>query len=106
MVEYALVVTGVVLVSIAGVAYVSARVGGLIGITVENSMPGSHPNDNGPIDSNNLVEMYDDPALGRTIDFDEIVARSDGATGRLAEQFGVDSANNPFPDQIINAQLP
>ncbi len=106
MVEYAIVVAGVALVALTGVAYVSEPVAGLVGVSAQTGMPGAHPNDNGPLGSDFLVEMRADPTRGLTVDYDEISNRSDGATGRLAEQLGVDSASNPFPDQIINAQIP
>ncbi len=102
LVEYAIVVAGIVLVSLAAVSVLSARVGGLVGVSARTGMPGAHPNDNGPIGTNFLVEL--DTGNGLALDFQGILDRSDGTIGRLDEAFGVDPPDTPFDDSLINTQ--
>lgn len=55
LVEYALLVAGVAMVSIVGVSMMGHKTSDLIG-TVASILPGSHDDDNGVIQVGNLVE--------------------------------------------------
>lgn len=74
LVEYALLIAGVALISAAAVSMFGHKVGDMIG-TVAAILPGGHTDDNAPIMSGHLIEMNPvGPNGSIAIDVNAIVA--------------------------------
>jgi len=87
MVEYAILVAGIALVSITAVSLLGSKVNDMY-IGVATIIPGAHAGDNGPMVNGGLIETTTD-AKGRVIiDVPTIVANS--GTPRLGNNLGID----------------
>ena len=94
MIEYALLIAGVTLVSASATAVFGHKTNDLIS-SVAAVLPGAHGDDNAPIVSGKLIETapqdHDgDPGTPDAIalDIDTILTESDGTVSRLSSRLG------------------
>ena len=96
MVEYALLIAGVTLVSAAATALFGHQTNDLIA-GVAAVLPGAHADDNAPIISGKIVETApqdidgDGTIDGIALDIPTILASSDGTQERLGNALGTES---------------
>ncbi|MDB5390255.1 MAG: signal peptide protein [Planctomycetaceae bacterium] len=81
LVEYALLIAGVALISAAAVSVFGHKTSDLIA-TVTSILPGAHPDDNGPIVSGHLIETAN-PTGGAGIQLDVATINTNSGTDRL-----------------------
>jgi Flp pilus assembly pilin Flp len=86
LVEYALLVAGISLISLVAVATLGHKTQNLIG-SVATILPGAHADDNGSLAAGRLVETKLDANKNVVLDVDTIVAN--GGTKRLGNNLGV-----------------
>ena len=98
MIEYALLVAGVVLVAAAATAVFGHKTNDLIS-GVAAVLPGAHGDDNAPIVSGKIIETAPQDHDGDAgtpdaiaLDIDTIVANSDGTVERLGTRLGTASS--------------
>jgi pilus assembly protein Flp/PilA len=87
MVEYAILVAGIALVSLVAVSLLGHKVNDMFS-SIASILPGAHAGDNGPLVSGNLVEAAPDANGNITLDTKTIVANN--GTERLGNNLGVD----------------
>ena len=93
MIEYSLLIAGVVLVAAAAVAVCGHKTNDLVS-SVAATLPGAHADDNAPIISGKIIETApqdldgDGTIDGIALDVDTILANSDGTVERLGANLG------------------
>ena len=97
LVEYALIIAGVALISAVGISLFGHKVSDMIG-AVATVLPGAHTGDNGPISSGHLIETTD--ASGGAIGLDVPGILAGNSTGRLGNNV-MGSATNGFDGLIV-----
>ncbi|MGO8746622.1 MAG: Flp family type IVb pilin [Thermoguttaceae bacterium] len=83
LVEYALIIAGVALISIVGITMFGHKVADLIG-TVAAILPGAHTDDNAPIVAGHLIET-DNLGPGGSIEISLTGVTADNGTDRINE---------------------
>ena len=97
LVEYALIIAGVALISAVAISLFGHKVSDLIG-AVATVLPGAHQGDNGPILSGHLIETTDATQGPIGLDVPGIIAGQ--GTGRLGENVFSNNTNG-FDGLII-----
>jgi Flp pilus assembly pilin Flp len=88
LVEYAILLAGVVLVALAAVAVFGHKTTDMIA-AVASILPGAHADDNGPITSGKLIETTTAASGAIEVDVATIVANTD--TERLGNRMGLNA---------------
>jgi len=89
MVEYALLVAGIALVTAASVSVLGHKTNDMVG-TVAAILPGAHADDNGPIAAAKLIETTPGSSSTATpIGLDAAAIAANGGTERLGNNLGV-----------------
>jgi len=104
LVEYALLIAGVALISAAAVSLLGHKTSDMIG-AVAAILPGAHVNDNGPIQSGHLIDTAP-TGTGGSIALDVPTILSEKGTDRLGNAVlgpGMGSTNG-FDGLIIESQ--
>jgi len=86
LVEYALLVCGIAVVSLAAISLLGHKTSDLVG-TAATMIPGAHEGDNGPILSGHLIET-DSSGQGNSIEVS--IKGANGAGGGILDQSGKD----------------
>jgi|SRR5579862_2028614 len=87
MVEYAILVAGIALVSLVAVTMLGHKVNDMFS-SAASTLPGAHVGDNGPLVSGQLVELTTDAKGNVVLDTAGILA--DNGTERLGNNLGID----------------
>ena len=87
LVEYALLIAGVALISAAAVSVFGHKVSDMIS-AVAVILPGAHPDDNAPIVSGHLIETAPNADGNISLDAAKIIANSNGKVDRLGTNVG------------------
>ena len=82
LVEYALLIAGVALISMAAVSLFGHKVSDMIS-SVATVLPGAHPDDNAPIVSGHLIETAANADGNIQLDMSTILTNSNGQVDRL-----------------------
>ena len=90
MVEYGLLLAGILVIGAAAVAVLGHKTNDMIG-TAAAILPGAHEDDNQPISSGKIIETDLGPNGALAINANAIVANS--GTGRLAVNLGIPEAD-------------
>jgi Flp pilus assembly pilin Flp len=88
LVEYALLVAGVALVTAAAVSVFGHKTNDMIS-AVATVLPGAHPDDNGPILSGHMIETAPTAVPGAPIGIDTAAIVTNSNTTRLSGNLGV-----------------
>lgn len=107
LVEYALLIAGVALMSAAAVAVFGSKTNQLIG-AVAAVLPGANASDNAPILNTKIIETAPSPGAAGAIGLDlpSIAAASNGNTDRLLGNccgFSVGAGNTGFMGLLVDA---
>ncbi len=96
LVEYALIIAGVALISIVGITMFGHKVADLIG-TVAVILPGGHTDDNAPIVAGHLIETDNNGPNG-SIEISVTGVTQDNGTDRINEMLlgSSGAADSPF----------
>lgn len=97
LLEYALLVAGVALVTAAAVAIFGHKTNDMIAATA-SVLPGAHADDNGPIFSGKMIETTGADAGPIALDIDGIVGNADSP--RLGNNLGVQNLGNLVLDEL------
>jgi Flp pilus assembly pilin Flp len=92
LVEYALLIAGVALISAAAVSVFGHKTNDLVA-AVAAVIPGAHADDNAPIDSGKLIETTAG-ASGDGIELDAATIEANSGTARLGVNVGLDTPDN------------
>ncbi|MGO8691934.1 MAG: Flp family type IVb pilin [Thermoguttaceae bacterium] len=100
LVEYALIIAGVALISAVGISVFGHKVSDMID-AVAVVLPGAHQGDNGPISSGHIIETTDASTGGATpITLDLNAIQSADGSGRLGGNV-LGNSSNGFDGLII-----
>lgn len=100
MVEYALLVAGIALISAAAVSVLGYKTSGLIA-AMASVMPGASAASNGPISSGHLIEVTPATTMTVPIALDVVTILADTNTPRLSQNV-LDSGINQFGGLVID----